>query len=152
MADEAQKTEEPDTKIRFTKSFVRSPGGVLIAINLVLLTIGWILMSAQRSETGSNWSMSFYLFATVMSWFFWITMYILMLFNIISKITCINWPFSLLINAGVDSLLLLVSSILVLIYGIKWGLGMMIGASVFGLLASTGLAIEAYFHFKDRND
>jgi len=89
--------QSSDGGIRLNPGFIRTPPGLLLLINLVLLFLSWCIMAGWRGEV--HWTVEndfeggsgFYLTTTLVPWFILLIVFVLMLFNIHKKIP-INFP------------------------------------------------------------
>lgn len=144
--------QEVNDEIKFVSNVIKSPGGILLLINLVMMLIGWIIIAAyQWDGVDSIGATDFYLIIVIVSWLGWAIVYVFLLFNVASKFRSVNWPLSLLICAALDALLLFIVSVCAAERGVELEQSAMGVAALFGFLAVIGLCIQAWFHWEDYN-
>lgn len=148
-------------------AFVKTPPGLLMLINMVLLFLAWCIMAGWRGDV-LFWfadriagATSFFLFTTVAPWLLLIVIFFVLLFGLHTKLTIINWPISLAINCCIWAFLLLISSSVVASKtddDVIWTYNHVIidqkysalrAAAAFGFFSMIGLLIQAFFHFRE---
>jgi len=143
-----EKPREERERIKFTPSFLKSPVGFIMLFNSGILLVAWITAAATRDHL--NWStgsVNSFVWLTVVSWLFWTVVLGLCLFNVLPRLTFINWPLTLLVNCVIDAIVLLVTSALLADSGRQYHAGGYSAAGAMGFFAMIGLSIQAYFHF-----
>uniref|UniRef100_A0A7M6DJZ2 MARVEL domain-containing protein n=1 Tax=Clytia hemisphaerica TaxID=252671 RepID=A0A7M6DJZ2_9CNID len=156
--------QSSDGGIRLNPGFIRTPPGLLLLINLVLLFLSWCIMAGWRGEV--HWTVEndfeggsgFYLATTLIPWFILLVVFVLMLFNIHKKIP-INFPVTLMLNCVIWAVLLFIASCIVGAKADKWNghsslcevyacnhLG---AACAFGIFSVVGLGVQAFLHFRE---
>ncbi|XP_066933914.1 plasmolipin-like isoform X1 [Clytia hemisphaerica] len=153
-----------DEGIRLNPGFIRTPPGLLLVINLVLLFLSWCIMAGWRGEV--HWTVEihfeggsgFYLATTLIPWFILLVVFVLMLFNIHKKIP-INFPVTLMINCLLWAVLLFIASCVVADKARKWNVNgdacdfyscnHLGAAAAFGFFSVVGLGAQAFLHFRE---
>ncbi|XP_065674903.1 CKLF-like MARVEL transmembrane domain-containing protein 8 isoform X2 [Hydra vulgaris] len=162
MSDAPNKTSEgsAESKINMKPNFgfLRSLPGILMAVNIVLLFIAWVIMAGWKDNNIYFYSLSghvsYFLFATITPWLVLCILFIVFIFKIHTKIP-IDWPLTLCLNCAIWIILLLISSIIIANDARKYntysgfGSDALGAASAFGFLACVGLVIQAFFHFRE---
>jgi len=161
MADAEVGTEQPSSSggaIRPDFSFIRSPPGLLLCINMVLLFLSWCIMAGWRNDvnidlfSGSyNSKTSFFLFTTVFPWLLFIILFVILILGINKRLTMINWPLTMALNCIIWAVLLLIASSLVadLNCGGPLKCDTLKAAAAFGFFSMIGLVIQAILNFME---
>lgn len=152
--------------ISFNIGFIKTPPGLLMIINFCLLFLCWCIMAGWRdavhSIVASDYSgeSGFYLAATVIPWLFFMVFFVIMVLNIHTKLTFINFPLTIMGNCVFWAVLLLISSSIVADKARKmrgkytsycdvWECGHLEACTAFGFFAVVGMGIQAFLHFRE---
>ncbi|XP_065675154.1 uncharacterized protein LOC136091469 [Hydra vulgaris] len=138
--------------------FLRSPLGIQMAINVILLFIACIIIAGWKENIiWSVWissKVSYFLCTTTTPWLIHGILFIVFIFKIHTKIP-INWPLTLFLNCAIWIVLLLISSSILANEARKFkifadsGSDALYAASAFRFFACVGLVIEAFLHFRE---
>ncbi|XP_065641954.1 plasmolipin-like isoform X1 [Hydra vulgaris] len=162
MSDAPNQSSDNSSESKIVKKpsfeFLRSPLGIQMAVNIILLFIACIITACwKESIVWSFWissQVSYFLFTTLTPWLINCVFLIVFIFKIHTKIP-INWPLTLFLNCAIWIILLVISSSIIANEARKYkaiaafepdALG---AASAFGFFACVGLVIQALLHFRE---
>ncbi|XP_047134498.1 CKLF-like MARVEL transmembrane domain-containing protein 4 [Hydra vulgaris] len=132
--------------------FMRSPSAILMVVNIVLLFFAWVIMATWNNYyyySSFSSKISFFLATTVIPWLIFSILFFVFLCKVHIKLAAVNWPLALMINCGVWTLLVFISSIIIPQLSSKYAIPGLGSASAFGFFSTFGMAIQALFHFKE---
>jgi len=140
---------------------IKTPTGILMIINIFLTLICWATM-ADVMGGSSGGRGGFLIFTTIVPWLVFIAVLILIILKLTARLSQIPWSLALMIFCAVFAALTLISASLVAetVSGSSWVCGYyssLVGnwcdrarASVaFGFFSMIGMAIQAFFHFRE---
>lgn len=140
---------------------IKSPVGLMMIINIILLLIAWVIMVVWRGDVGSlvyeNFETeitSFFLFSTITPWILMIILLVVLLLGVHTKIYMINWPLTLLINCCIWAVILIISSSLLADKSDKyacvvWKCDTLRASAAFGFISAVGFLLEGFLHFRE---
>jgi len=138
-------------------TFVRTPTGIAMLVNVVLLFLSWVLLAVWQGQV--SWhdisgATSFFYWCTLFPFFFLTVVIILTILAIPKKYTQINWSFSLMIFCAIGAFFLLIGASVLASKARKyncsdWYCGTISGAAAFGFFSLFGLIVEGLLHFRE---
>ncbi|XP_066927077.1 plasmolipin-like [Clytia hemisphaerica] len=164
MDDEVgQGTYEGRRQQGFTLDFVRSPPGILLVVNTVILFLCWTIIAGWRTQVHPyigvyyEGNTGYYLTTTIIPFLILLTVFVLKMLRLHKKIPkIVNWSLTMAINCAVWSVLLFISSCVVGDMARKLNpacevyLCHHLGAcAAFGFFGCIGLGAQAFLHFRE---
>ncbi|XP_057291905.1 plasmolipin-like [Hydractinia symbiolongicarpus] len=138
--------------------FLKTPSGVLMLINFILLFISWCIVAGWRGAIDGTLSNTienetgFYLFTTVFPWILYIVIFIILIFGFQNNMTAINWPLAFVINCVIWAFLLFISSCVIASKTNDSDIlesQRLKAATAFGFFSLIGLLLQAFFHHRE---
>jgi predicted ferric reductase len=140
--------------------FLKTPSGLLMVVNFILLFISWCCMADWKGTVSDSQVVmiqdqaGFFLFTTVFPWLLYIAFGIILILQLQHKFDRINWPLTFVVNCCVWAFLLLISSSIVASKATlhrceEWHCSKLQAAAAFGFFTIIGLIAQAYFHHRE---
>ncbi|XP_016379549.1 CKLF-like MARVEL transmembrane domain-containing protein 7 [Sinocyclocheilus rhinocerous] len=124
--------------------YARSFQGLLKIGQVVILLIAFLCVHCK----GTNNYSAYRYFEVVTAWFLivFLIFFLMYLFGLQSKITCINWTLTEFLHYAVGGILVFIASIVVAVK--SHGISALIAGSVFGFIATFLIAISILTSYK----
>ncbi|KTF79074.1 hypothetical protein cypCar_00039214 [Cyprinus carpio] len=125
--------------------YARSFQGLLKIGQVVILLIAFLCVHCEDRWIENS---SFNYFEVVTAWFLvvFLVFFLMHLFRLQSKITCINWMLTEFLHYAVGGILVFIASIVVAVK--SYGVSALIAGSVFGFIATFLIAISIWTSYK----
>ncbi|XP_073703722.1 CKLF-like MARVEL transmembrane domain-containing protein 7 [Garra rufa] len=125
--------------------YARSFQGLLKIAQVVVLLIAFLCVYCEQRR--SDYS-AFRYFEVVTAWFLivFLIFFLMYLFRLQSKITCINWTLTEFLHYAVGGILVFIASIVAAVK--SYGISALIAGSVFGFIATFLIAISIWTSYK----
>ncbi|XP_018971997.1 CKLF-like MARVEL transmembrane domain-containing protein 7 [Cyprinus carpio] len=125
--------------------YARSFQGLLKIGQVVILLIAFLCVHCEDRWIENS---SFNYFEVVTAWFLVVfsVFFLMHLFRLQSKITCINWMLTEFLHYAVGGILVFIASIVVAVK--SYGVSALIAGSVFGFIATFLIAISIWTSYK----
>ncbi|XP_016315592.1 CKLF-like MARVEL transmembrane domain-containing protein 7 [Sinocyclocheilus anshuiensis] len=125
--------------------YARSFQGLLKIGQVVILLIAFLCVHCEHRRIEYS---AFHYFEVVTAWFLIVfsIFFLMHLFRLQSKITCINWTLTEFLHYAVGGILVFIASIVVAVK--SYGVSALIAGSVFGFIATFLIAISIWTSYK----
>ncbi|KAM3873548.1 CKLF-like MARVEL transmembrane domain-containing protein 7 [Diretmus argenteus] len=125
--------------------YTRSVPGLLKIAQMVALLIAFLCVHCARGWT--DWS-AFRYFEVVTLWFLiaFLVFFLMYVFRLQSKVTCINWTLTEFLHYAVGTVLVFIASIVAAVK--SGGVSELVAGAVFGFIATFLLAVSLWTTYK----
>lgn len=143
-----------------TISFLRTPSGVLLVVNFIMLMISWCILAVWRGNVHDAVADSllnqtgFFLFSTVVPWLIYFIFFVILVLACNEQFSSINWPKTFFFNCVFWAFFLFIASCVLASKANRdpcevWQCTRLQAASAFGFLTTFTLALQAFFYYRE---